>query len=259
MPPSDFQARVLRVIAANRSPESHVGGGVALNYGSNRDTHDIDIFHDREGAVGEAAEADARSLAEAGFSIKWLRRHPSMITAVVTSGDEQTSLDWVQDSAVRFFPIQPHHDLGFVLHPFDLATNKALAAAGRREPRDVVDLIHLHETLYPLGAIVWAAVGKDEGYSPELLLNLIARQSRYSDDDLVRVDTVQPLTAADLSRRLKRAIADARAFIKAMPAETVGRVFLKDGRPVQPDPVMLADYGQSRATPGGVWPISPGL
>jgi hypothetical protein len=30
---------------------------------------------------------------------------------------------------------------GYRLHIFDLATNKALAAAGRREPRDVLDLL----------------------------------------------------------------------------------------------------------------------
>jgi hypothetical protein len=47
----------------------------------------------------------------------------------------------------------------YVLHPADLATNKAMAAAGRREPRDAVDLLTIHDRVLPLGAVVWAAIG----------------------------------------------------------------------------------------------------
>jgi hypothetical protein len=41
------------------------------------------------------------------------------------------------DNDFRFFPAQRDEVFGYVLHPLDLATNKAMAAAGRREPRDV--------------------------------------------------------------------------------------------------------------------------
>ena len=34
---------------------------------------------------------------------------------------------------------------GYILHPVDLATNKVVAADGRREPRDVVDLVTVHD------------------------------------------------------------------------------------------------------------------
>jgi hypothetical protein len=47
---------------------------------------------------------------------------------------------------------------GYVLHPIDLAMNKVMAAAGRRELRDIVDLVTVHETILPLGAVIWAAV-----------------------------------------------------------------------------------------------------
>jgi hypothetical protein len=30
---------------------------------------------------------------------------------------------------------------GYMLHPVDLAANKIMAAAGRREPRDIVDAV----------------------------------------------------------------------------------------------------------------------
>jgi len=35
-----------------------------------------------------------------------------------------------------------------------------MTAAGRREVRDLVDLVTIHETILPLGAVVWAAVEK---------------------------------------------------------------------------------------------------
>ena len=41
-----------------------------------------------------------------------------------------------------------------MLHMADLAVNKVMAAAGRREARDLVDLVTVHEQFLPLGAIV---------------------------------------------------------------------------------------------------------
>jgi hypothetical protein len=69
----------------------------------------------------------------------------------------------VVDSDYRFFPIIPDELFGYVLHPVDLAMNKAMAAAERRELRDLVDLVTIHETILPLGAVVWATVEKSPG------------------------------------------------------------------------------------------------
>jgi hypothetical protein len=90
-------------------------------------------------------------------------------------------LEWVHDSAFRFFPTQRHELFGYVLHPVDLATNKASAAADRREPRDIVDLVTIHENILPLGAVVCAAVGRFSGQSPEEMLADIVRHSRFTD------------------------------------------------------------------------------
>ena len=49
---------------------------------------------------------------------------------------ESVLLQWVKDSAFRFFPLVEHADFGLTLHPFDLATNKVLALVGRLEVRD---------------------------------------------------------------------------------------------------------------------------
>lgn len=44
------------------------------------------------------------------------------------------------DSALRFFPLQEHAELGLTLHAFDLATNKVLALVGRLEVLCVLDI-----------------------------------------------------------------------------------------------------------------------
>jgi hypothetical protein len=73
-------------------------------------------------------------------------------------------------------------DFGFVLHPVDLAINKLAAAASRREPRDIVDLLYAHEHILPLGAIVLAAAEVAAGFTPEGLLAELRRNSRYSPE-----------------------------------------------------------------------------
>ena len=132
MPLSDFQSRVLRLLAAHRTPESFVAGAAPLARGGSRFSHDIDLFHDRELAMQQAVEADAATLAGAGLRIEWTRRFPTICTAIIRDGDAGTLLEWLVDSAYRFFPAMPDELFGYVLHPADIATNKALAAAGRR-------------------------------------------------------------------------------------------------------------------------------
>jgi len=63
----------------------------------------------------------------------------------VERSGERTKLEWVADSDYRFFPTVADDLFGHVLHPVDLATNKAMAAADRREVRDSVDLVTIHE------------------------------------------------------------------------------------------------------------------
>ena len=70
-----------------------------------------------------------------GFSLQWLRRELNFYSVLLRRGDEATKLEWVVDSDFRFFPALPDELFGYVLHPVDLATNKVMAAAGRREPR----------------------------------------------------------------------------------------------------------------------------
>ena len=79
-------------------------------------------------------------------------------------------MEWVFDSAFRFFPVQPDPEMGYVLDFWDAATNKVLALAGRGELRDYLDVLQLHRRHLTLGALAWAACGKDIGYTPQFIL-----------------------------------------------------------------------------------------
>lgn len=163
----------------------------------------------------------------------------------------------VHDSAFRFFPAQPDEVFGYVLHPVDLATNKTSAAADRREPRDIVDLVTIHETILPLGAAICAAVGRFPGQSPEEMLADITRHSRFTAEEFRVLATAQPVDVPDLHRRIRSMLEDAEGFIRHIPSDAVGVVFLEGGRAVQPELDAFEKYQRHTGAPGGLWPSSP--
>src|ERR1700730_15287784 len=180
VPIGKFQSDVLRALAAQRSPDSYIAGGVAINREGPRFSADIDIFHDSEARLESAAKDDTAALTAAGYSVSWERVREGKRDATVARGGEAMPLEWVTDAAFRFFPAQRDELFGYVLHPVDLATNKASAASERRVPRDVVDLVTIHEAILPLGAVICAALGRFPGQSPEGMLDDIRRHSRFS-------------------------------------------------------------------------------
>jgi hypothetical protein len=258
MPLSSLQIEILRLLASHRDPESFVGGSTPLNRNTLRYSGDIDVFHDREERVSAAALADARALEAAGFSVTWLRQLPSIYTAQISAANESTRLEWVTDSDFRFFPAVKDEDgvFGYVLNPVDLAINKAMAAAGRREVRDIVDLVTTHETVLQLGAIVWAAVEKSPGFTPEGLIAEIRRNSRYSAADWKALVSAEPIDPVTILARLRSALAEAEAFVARMPTEKAGLLFLENGRVIQPDPDHLDRYETHAGQRRGHWPAS---
>jgi hypothetical protein len=256
VPLSKIQSEILLLLAAHRDPESYVAGAVPLNRDGPRYSDDIDIFHDREESVAAAAAADAGSLAKEGFAVSWLRREPGIFGAVVRRHGESMKLEWVRDSDFRFFPTMRDEVFGYVLHLIDIATNKALAAAGRCEPRDVLDLLTIHDRHVPIGAVVWAAVAKDPGFSPESLIAEIRRNARYLQDDYADLTLIEPVDAGAVARRLRAALESAEAFVRAMPVGKEGLLFLKDGQVAQPEPAKLGDYAEHAGRRRGHWPSS---
>jgi hypothetical protein len=195
MPLTDFQKEVMGVLVRNRSESSHVAGGLVLNApdDSARFSRDFDFFHEAVEDLVTASEQDVRSLESAGFDVRKVGRDDewsklvSFRKAYVSRGDEKVELDWAHDSAFRFFPIVPDDLLGWRLHLFDMATNKALALSARMETRDYVDMVELTRH-FPLEAIVWAACGKDPGFNPLSLLKMMIRFARI---DPAKLDEIQ--------------------------------------------------------------------
>lgn len=258
MPITKFQSQVLRLLAAQRSPDSYIAGGVAINREGPRISADIDIFQDSAARLESAVRADETALIGGGYTITWPpNQRTGKYAATVEKQGEQMQLEWVADSAFRFFPTQPDELFGYVLHPVDLATNKASAAADRRVPRDIVDLVTIHETVLPLGAVVAAAVGKFPGTTPEEMLAEITRHSRFTAEEFHVLATEQPIDVPALHQRIRRMIEDAGSFIAKLPSDAVGVVFLDGDKPVQPDLDALDEYQRNPGAPRGLWPSSP--
>ena len=113
--------------------------------------------------------------------------------------------------------------------------------------------------MLPLGAVIWAAVAKDPGFSPESLIAEIRRNARYRADEFAALATAEPIDAAMVSRRLRAALDEAETFARAMPAGREGVLFLQAGRPVQPLPDKLGDYVEHEGRRKGHWPSSSEL
>ncbi len=249
MPLSKIQTDILRLLASHRDAESYVAGSTPLNRDAPRYSGDIDVFHDREERVARAAEQDGAFLQECGYKLEWLRRDPAIYTVAVARAGEATKLEWVVDSDFRFFPAVRDETFGYMLHPVDLATNKMAAAYGRREPRDVVDLLTIHERILPLGAVVWASAGKALGFTPEGIVNEIRRVARYTADDFRRIASDPPIDPAATMTRLREALREAEAFVTQMPTDKAGLL-------VQPDPGRLTVYRTHAGQRRGHWPGS---
>lgn len=239
MPLTPFQREVARVLAANRNPESHIAGGAVINRSEAglRISDDLDVFHDVAASVTASADADEKSLQAAGYSVSWTQRGEGMVKAEVTRAGQHVRLDWSTDSAFRFFPVQPDEEFGYCLHKADLATNKVLALAGRSEVRDFLDILLIDRTYLSFGAVVWAACGKDPGFTPALVLDQTNRHSRYQESDIRGENLVRPVDLRELKRQWLEARTRAERLCEELPAAELGCLYLDtEHNPVSPDP-----------------------
>ncbi len=228
MPLTAYQRTVLRLLAANRSPDSYVAGGTVVNQGdaTPRYSNAIDLFHDPAASVVACAAADITTLETDGYQVERVLDGRSFIRATVARDGETVLIDWATDSAFRFFPVVADADVGYRLHAIDAATNKCLALAGRTEVRDLIDILTVHDTTLHLGAICWAACGKDPGFTPDLLLDLIARNARVTPDALAREALREPIDPKQLKLRWLEAHTQARALIRTLPGAELGCVYV---------------------------------
>ena len=255
MPLGDFEREVLRVLAANRNPDSFIAGATVLHQHADtpRQSEDVDVFHDLPEALLCAYEADTATLLTAGFSVEPVGRvQPEFRRVVVRRNGLQTKIEWVQDAAFRFFPVEPDLELGWRLNFWDAATNKVLAMAGRQKLRDFLDCLHLHERHLHLGALVWAAGGKDPGLTPEFILDWALRGNRFFPEDLADVRLGKPIDLVATKQAWFAAVQEARELVARLPAAELGAT----GKPICPDPASpeFAKLTRHYGCVKGAWP-----
>lgn len=258
MPLTPFQTKVSSLLAANRAPDSYLAGGAALHLrpNSKRYSNDLDFFHDSEKRVAEAFAADRAALEQGGIRVTVELAQPGYIRALAEKGEDGTKIEWAHDSAWRFMPVVKIPVAGYALHPIDLAVNKVLALAGRDEARDFLDVLFVHESTLSLGALLWAAVGKDPGFTPVSLLELIKRRGHYRPVDFERLQLAQPVDLGGLKAKWLSALQEAERFIQSRPPEELGCLYYSPGRRgfVTPGPGAPADAAAHFGRPGGILP-----
>jgi hypothetical protein len=155
-------------------------------------------------------------------------------------------------------PLQRDATGALRLHEIDLAINKVLALAGRDEPRDFVDILYVHRHVLPLGALVWAAVGKDPGFTPLSLLELLKRRGRPHSEEIQRLALAQPFDLVAAKAEWLAALDDADRFVRSRPPDDAGCLYYSPAleRFVMPvdSSMSTTEVVRHRGRPGGVLP-----
>lgn len=257
MPLSKFQSTTLKLLAKNRSLESYLAGGAALHFApsSKRYSNALDFFHDSEVRVATAYAEDSALLRHSGYELEIEINQPGYIRAIVSKGKSATKIEWAHDSAWRFMPPIFDPESGYRLHPVDLAINKVLALVGRDEARDFLDIVYCHKHVLSLGALVWAACGKDPSFTPQSLLELLKRRGRYRHEDFSRLHLVEAVNLQELRQEWLAALAQAEQFVTNRPPLELGCLYYSPSRaefvtPQGDDVDIQLHYGR----PGGVLP-----
>jgi len=227
MPLTNLQRNLISLLAINREPDSYLAGGAAIHIDpkSLRFSNDIDIFHDGEKKVSEAFQKDKKTLEQNNFLISIELNQPGYIRVVVSKNSDSTKIEWAQDSAWRFLPIEKSKEAGYILHPVDLAVNKVLALAGRDEVRDLIDICEISNAGLSFGTLIWAACGKDPGFNPRSLLEIVKRRGRVRQEDLNRLMLKKEISLTDLKTKWLGMIQEAEELIGWLPSDQVGCLY----------------------------------
>ena len=256
MPLTPFQLTIARLLAGNRSSDSYLAGGAALHFAPNtqRYSNDLDFFHDSVERVATAFEADRRSLVEAGYEVRIEMNQPGFIRALICDSINSTKIEWAHDSAWRFMPPISNEDVGIQLHPIDLAINKLLALVGRDEARDFIDILYINKEILFLGPLCWAACGKDPGFTPYSMLEILKRRGKYRPEDFTRLKLRQPVDLPSLKSEWLEALSKAESFIATRTPSELGCLYYSPSLRDFVDPTDIPDAVTHYGSPGGVLP-----
>ncbi len=124
--------------------------------------------------------------------------------------------------------------------------------------RDYLDALHLHRHYLSLGALAWAACGKDIGFTPQFILEEAQRLAHYPASLLSGLQLCEPVDLVECKRQWLESVRAAKDLFDRLPAEDVGCLYLDDrGNPVTPDAAsagfsaLRRHYGSVR----GAWPV----
>lgn len=258
MPLTSFQADLAKLLSRNRSEDSYLAGGAAIHISPNsiRYSNDLDYFNDSVERVAKAFADDRKVLEKSGYHVQLDLNQPGYLRAQVSRDKASTKIEWAHDTAWRFMPVVKNEVTGFQLHPVDLAINKILALVGRNEARDFIDAIYVIENGLSLGALCWAAAGKDPGFTPHALLELLKRKGRYRPEDFKRLDLKEPVDLVKLKEKWLGFLDQAETFIKSRPVDEFGCLYFDPKKkdffsPMSQD---ASTYQCHYGHPGGILP-----
>jgi hypothetical protein len=217
-------------MAPQRSEASYLAGAAAPHMceTGERYSDDLDFFHNAADAVNQSFAADAIALCAGGYEVNTIAEHRGFVSAVVRRDGESTILDWSHESAWRFLPLVSIPGGGVMLHPIDLAINKLVALANRREPRDLVDAIFADAHILPFPALVWAVVEKNPGLNPASYLEQFRRRT-LTPEDATYLRSSGAYSVEDAARHFRRMVSAADTFIAANTHREPGAL-LRDRR-----------------------------
>ena len=107
---------------------------------------------------------------------------------------------------------------------------------------------------------MWAACGKDQGFTPNTLLYHATRNMRFREQDLGNEKLAFAIDLRDLKARWLAAADAAELLIARLPPAEIGCLYLDgSGKPITPDPgdrgfeLLIRHYGSI----GGSVPFTP--
>jgi len=83
----------------------------------------------------------------------------------------------------------------------------------------------VHRHFLSFGSLCWAAVGKDPGYSPLMLVEMLARKGRYRKEDFAALRLTSEPDLPELKRTWLGAVDDARRLVGELPPEDAGCLY----------------------------------
>ena len=103
-----------------------------------------------------------------------------------------------------------------------------------------------------LGALCWAACGKDPGFTPLSLLGLLRRRGRLREEDLVRLRLVARVDLRQVKGEWLEALDSVEPFVSSRPAEEIGCLYYSASQRGFVDPRQTPDAQPHFGRPGGV-------